>query len=220
VGKSSEANHHPLVLFDLDGTLLDSQSGILYSFRETLRELGRDESDDNLRQLIGPPLGESFARLGVGDDDLDAVVRRYREHYDRRGADMSQPYAGIRELLEQLDAEHVTMAVATSKRVDFALRMLQGHHLDQHFVTICGASLDNQVTTKIDIVDLALVELGSRSVGAQFMVGDRREDMAAAVQHSLRPVGALWGYGSVDELFGGGAFHVLTEPGELLGLVV
>ena len=112
------------LIFDLDGTIADSAEGILYSFRLTLDELGVTPSDEELRALIGPPLQDSFGRLGFKGQSLDEVVERYREHYGRFGVQRAQLYEGIVSTLEQLDASGVRMGVATAKRVDFAREML------------------------------------------------------------------------------------------------
>ena len=207
------------IIFDLDGTLADSQAGILHSFRATLNDRGRSASDDELRDLIGPPLGRSFARLGFADDEIDDVVALYRHYYDQDGVDLCHLYEGVRELLEGLDHDRVRLAVATAKRVDFATRMLANLGILGHFECVSGVSLDGRLNTKSEIVADALELLAeSRSVQG-WMVGDRREDILAATTHRLVPVGALWGYGSLIELAESGAQLLAPSPWELLGLV-
>lgn len=203
------------VIFDLDGTIADSQEGILYSFHATLNDLGKRVPDDELRALIGPPLGESFARLGVNDSDLAQVVALYRSYYDRQGVERAHLYDGVRELLEQLHEAGVRLAVATAKRVDFATRMLGRLGVLDLFHSVSGASLDGLVNTKQEIVHEALQLLAGPS-GVGWMVGDRREDLRAAAFHSLVPVGVLWGYGSFDELVENGAQILATTPGDVL----
>lgn len=207
------------IIFDLDGTLADSQAGILYSFHATLSDRGRSASDDELRGLIGPPLGRSFARLGFADGEIDEVVALYRRYYDQGGVDLCHLYAGVQDLLEQLRRDGVALGVATAKRVDFASRMLANLGILGHFACVSGVSLDGRLTTKSEIVGEALELLGESPSAEGWMVGDRREDILAAIEHSLVPVGALWGYGSPDELAESGAQLLAASPRGLLGLV-
>jgi phosphoglycolate phosphatase len=203
------------VVFDLDGTLADSQEGILASFHWTLARFDRVADDDELRRYIGPPLGDSFARLGFAPGEIDQVVSCYRAHYDEHGVQLAGAYAGVPELLESLAERGVELSVATAKRVDFAERMLVNIGLRAHFDVVAGATLDGRHITKAEIVDDALDRLGRPSTRGAWMVGDRREDVAAARVHGLTPVGALWGYGTREELELEGAQWLVESPHEL-----
>ncbi len=204
------------VIFDLDGTLADTGDGILHSFHLTLSDLGRHASDDELRDLIGPPLDESFARLGFADGEIANAVVLYRAYYDREGVDRCSPYDGIEELLDELRSDSVVLAVATAKRVDFAVRVLDNLGILDYFQSVSGASLDGSLDTKQGIVSEALRLLGEPAPEEGWMVGDRREDILAARSHSLYPVGALWGYGSRTELVESGAELLVATPSEII----
>ena len=205
-----------LIIFDLDGTLADSQSGVLHSFALTLGDVGQSASDEELRDLIGPPLSESFARLGFLGDNIDDAVTRYRAYYEREGVDMSHLYDGTIEMLGALHDNGIELAVATSKRVDFARRMLRNLGIEDFFPVICGASLDGTVNTKTDVLEETLGLVGRHPQGEIWMVGDRREDVLAAIFHSLVPVGALWGYGGPSELEESGAEILVAVSSDLL----
>lgn len=204
------------LVLDLDGTLADSAEGIVRSFRVTLEELGRPFDETVVRTLIGPPLGESFARLGVPDDELDDAVRRYRAHYDLVGVSMSRPYPGVARTIDALARGGRRLAVATSKRVDFAQRMLVDFALLNRFEVVAGASLDGRLNTKDEILDEVLALMGEPEPREGWMVGDRHYDVAAAHRRGLVAVGALWGYGSLDELVAAGARILLHQPGDLV----
>lgn len=206
-----------LVIFDLDGTLADSQEGILRSFRSTLDELDLHPSDERLKSLIGPPLEASFAELGIDDDDLERVVRRYREFYVD-GVRYCRLYDGVVEMLEGLRAASVRLGVATSKRIDFAREMLDTLGIAHYFESVAGASVDGSVTLKIDIVGKVLDELRPTRRHDVWMVGDRDYDINAAIFHRLVPVGVLWGYGARGELVASGATVLVDDPRELLSL--
>ena len=205
-----------LAIFDLDGTLVDSQEGILYSFRATLDELGITGSDDQLKGMIGPPLNESFEKLGFAGEELQNVLDRYRDFYGANGLGMSQLYDGIDEMLRRLRADGVRLAVATAKRVDFAREMLQLLGIADYFEVVQGASESGEITSKNEIVAKVLDHFESPDPHAVWMVGDRQYDVHAALFHDLVPVGVLWGYGSREELLSSGAQIVVSHPREIV----
>jgi phosphoglycolate phosphatase len=209
-------DHPSLIVFDLDGTLADSQAGVLHSFTLTLADFGHSASAETLRDLIGPPLSVSFTRLGFVGDDVDVAVTRYRTYYDRDGVDMSHLYDGIAEMLGALRDHGVDLAVATSKRIDFARRMLRNLGIEGFFPVICGAALDGTLNTKREVLEETLRLVRPHPPREVWMVGDRREDVRAAILHSLVPVGALWGYGGRAELEDGGATVLVTDPSDVL----
>ncbi len=192
----------PIIVFDLDGTLVDSAPGILASYHLTLDEWDRPADPRVLATLIGPPLHDSFARLGFVPEEIDAVVARYREHYAIVGPAGCTPYAGTRDLLER-SHEVATLAIATAKREDFARRILGEWGLEGYFHTIVGAPVDGRRADKTSLVATVLGREGG-SPPEGWMVGDRRFDVEAGRAHGLRTLGVLWGYGSADELTGAG----------------
>ena len=206
------------VVFDLDGTLADSEEGILRSFRLTLVDEGLTPTDEELRHLIGPPLEESFARLGIAPSRLDSVVARYRAYYDRVGVDAAVPYDGVVEAVRQLRAGSVRLAVATAKRVDFARRMLARFAIADAFDVVEGVSGDDRIRTKNDVVDAVRRSVGES--GLTWMVGDRRQDVEAARHASWVPVGVLWGYGTREELVTAGAARLIETPSQLVDAVL
>ena len=204
------------VIFDLDGTLADSSPGILGSFRTTLESIGMKCSEESLSALIGPPLIESFRILGVAPERLDEVVEIYRNCYAERGVHEATLYPGILRVLEGMSDCGVRLSVATAKRVDFACQMLRNLGVESFFDEIAGASLDLQVTSKFDIMARVLDAWKLGGLETVWMVGDRHYDMTAARDHGVVAVGALWGFGSVEELRDAGALWVAWTPADLL----
>lgn len=200
------------MIFDLDGTLLDSSPGILGSFQATLREIGRSATTEQLLHLIGPPLKESFATLGVPEEDLDDVVALYRGFYADFGIRDATMYEGMRDTLADLYEEGVHLAVATAKRVDFARMMLHDRQVGHLFDYIGGASLDLTVTAKYDIIAEVLNQWSLAPSQNVWMIGDRDYDMLAGRRHGLWAVGVRWGFGSDEELRDAGANMLLDAP--------
>ena len=203
-------------IFDLDGTLVDSQEGILHSFHATLGESGLSRSDEELRELIGPPLNESFAKLGFADRELDEVLDRYREYYAASGVTMCRLYDGIAQMLSRFRSSHIRLGVATAKRVDFAQQMIDSLGVAPYFEVVEGASVDGVITSKKEIVARVLEHFQPDDPRDVWMLGDRQYDVQASIFHGLTPVGVLWGYGSRAELTSSGAALVVAHPSELL----
>ncbi len=188
----------------------------MWSFRATLDEIGLEATPDVLRQLIGPPLGDSFRILGVEEGEVDRVVALYREYYAQHGVFAARLYDGVVECLGELAERGVRLGVATAKRVDFAQQMLSALGVANRFDQIAGASVDLRVTTKYDIMAQVLQHWDLGAARDVWMVGDRHYDMAAARRHDVSAVGALWGFGSADELTTAGAHWLVTRPQRLL----
>jgi phosphoglycolate phosphatase len=203
-------------IFDLDGTLIDSQVGILESFRATLADFGSVASDDELKGLIGPPLNESFARLGFSGDLLDEVVDRYRDYYAESGVHGCHLYDGVLEMLTGLSSRGVRLGVATAKRVDFSNQILDELGIASLFETVSGANIDGTLSAKKEIVAEVLAFFQPDDQSDVWMVGDREMDVTASLFHGLIPIGVLWGYGSREELLSSGAEYLVDHPRELL----
>jgi phosphoglycolate phosphatase len=206
------------VLFDLDGTLVDSEPGIVSSWRHTISTLGLPEhSDAELRALIGPPLLDLSVAM---TDDVAlqrSIVSTYLAHYDSIGLLEATVYAGIEPLLDALHQQEHTLAVATSKSESIARQMLETFGLAHHFAFIGGALRDGTRHHKHDVIEHVL---GSLDEGPMMMVGDRLHDVRGARVHGIDCIGVLWGYGSEAELLGAGAVAVVERPDELPALLV
>ncbi|MCZ2803873.1 HAD hydrolase-like protein [Modestobacter sp. VKM Ac-2983] len=203
------------MLFDLDGTLVDSSPGIWASIRVAATELGLPEpTTDQLRSMVGPPLWEGFAgAFGIGGDDVDRAVAAYRAHYTA-GAMLAAPvYPGIAQLLSGLRADGATLAVATSKPEPFALRILAHVGLLPEFASVHGATLDGAVRHKEQVVAAALAAHpdGDRPV----LIGDRSHDVLGARVHGLPCIGAGWGPAPAGELAGAGAAAIAATPADV-----
>ena len=209
------------VLFDLDGTLTDPREGITRSIAYALERLGIAPPPlDELCFAIGPPLRASLARL-IGHDDHDTVERAlalYRERFGDVGLFENRPYDGIVEALTTISQGGAGLYVATSKPHVYARRIIEHFALDAHFIAIHGCELDGTREDKRDLLAHLLAEHSLDPVRT-VMVGDRGVDMGAARLHGLTGVGALWGYGSSDELQEAGAHVLCDSPANLAALL-
>ena len=205
-------------LFDLDGTLTDPGIGITNSVMYALDKFGIHVSDrTELFSFIGPPLGESFRRqFGFSEEQARRAVEYYREYFRPKGIFENVVYEGIPELLQRLRENHVTVALATSKPYEFAVRILEHFDLARYFDFVGGATMDGRISRKTDVIAHLLEEFGNVDKASVLMIGDRAQDIEGARANGLHSAGVLWGYGSAEELRGAGADLLAAEPQELL----
>lgn len=204
------------ILFDLDGTLTDPKPGICACIRFALERLGKPcPPDQELETCIGPPLQESFARL-LGDPALvPSAVAAYRERFKESGMYENTVYPGIEDLLVSL-APRARLWVATSKPQVFAEAILSHFRLDTYFTGVYGSALDGTRSDKGELLEYGRAREGWMPQST-VMVGDRRQDMDAAIRHAFAALGVLWGYGSRSELLEAGAGAVAETPLEAFG---
>lgn len=188
------------MIFDLDGTLTDSADGIVSSFRHALGRVGAAVPDGDAaelaRRIVGPPMHHTLSTMGLGALADDAIAA-YRADYVARGWAMNTVFDGIPDLLADLRAAGVRLAVATSKAEPTARRIIEHFGLDGHFEVIAGASLDGTRAAKADVVAHALAQLEPLP-DRVLMVGDRAHDVEGAFAHGIDTVVVEWGYGADD----------------------
>jgi phosphoglycolate phosphatase len=208
---SAERPAPQLVVFDLDGTLTDSAEGIVASFLHALSHVGAAVPEGDLAaQIIGPPMDDTFRAMELGEH-ADAAIAAFRAEYGARGWAMNALFDGIAQLLADLRAAGVRLAVATSKLEPTARRILAHFELEQYFEVVAGASPDGSRKTKEEVLAHALAQL--RPLPERVvMVGDRSHDVDGAAAHGIDAVVVGWGYGKADFVDGGApaATHVGT----------
>jgi len=209
-----------VILLDLDGTLVDSEPGILSSCRAALRILGHDTDPEmNIASIIGPPIEDVMRYLlqQFGDDRVAAGVEAYRADYGARGLLLSELYDGIGDALATLHGTGAALYLATSKRAVFARKILDNKELTGLFAGIYGSVPDLNIDHKPELIAHILAE-NNLQADQCVMVGDRKFDIAGAHANGMRALGVLWGYGSREELEAAGADGLLQSPADLAGL--
>lgn len=213
-----------VVLFDLDGTLTDAAPGILACLRHALDAQGIEHPDDaTLRTFLGPPLADTFARLGLSTADTDRAIATYRERYHDVGLFENAVYDGIPDLLARLRERGLVLAVATSKPTYSAARILEHFDLARQFAFIGGADLAGVRHDKAAVIAHTLDALSAVGLlpddASMVMVGDREHDVHGAAAHGIATIGVLWGYGDADELSRAGAVALAESPDALGALL-
>ncbi|WP_425861372.1 HAD hydrolase-like protein [Arthrobacter sp. TWP1-1] len=221
------------VLFDLDGTLVDPAGGITGGIAHALGAMNLPVPDaEVLQAMIGPKLADALISIvGVPADQVDEVIAHYRKWYTAQGMAMSQVYPGIKELLTQLKADGVALAVATQKPEPLANKLLAHHGLDGFFHVIRGSHADETLKPgdadyrpgKAEIIGAALRDLAlltdrltdQDSRLPAIMVGDRHQDVLGARSNGLECIGVAWGFAPDGELAAAGVAAVVRSTVEL-----
>ena len=201
------------VVFDLDGTLSDPGVGIERSLNHALVSFGyRRLAPGKVATFIGPPLDQVFRSLvgAVGDKRIGDLIAKYRERYADVGYAENVIYPGITKALQTLFDDGVVLGICTSKRADFAERILQRFGIREHFHFVSGGDMG---VAKAD--QLACLVRERRVDASSIMVGDRAVDIAAAKANGLASAGVLWGFGSADELRAAAPSVLVASPEEL-----
>ena len=210
-----------LCLFDLDGTLIDSEHGITACVKHALARLEVPApAHEELRRWIGPPLRHSFAPLLDHDAErIEAAVEHYHERFATHGWREHEIYPGIEALIGQLLAAGHRLAVVTSKPQRHAAPIIAHLPFGQAFLRLYGPPPDSPHSEKAAMIAEALADFGCPPDEA-VMIGDRHFDIEGAVANRVRGIGVLWGFGSRAELEQAGASGIAATPDELARLLL
>ena len=169
------------LLFDLDGTLIYSHPGIFYCMEIALKEQGMVELNaKKMRKCIGPPLRVSLAEIwGLSEQQTAQAERAYRKAYDEIGWEKCSLIDGAKETLTRLKEQGYTLALATSKPLPFAKRILEKFGLLQLFSVVMGSGFDGSFPDKKSVIEECVRRLGAQKQ-ACLMIGDRKHDLQGA----------------------------------------
>lgn len=203
------------IFFDLDGTLLDSQSGIISSIQHAMTELGGEEpGSDELRGLIGMSLPYIFSNLLGEGGDIAGAVDLYRDHYTEEAMFDALPYEGVGEMFDELLTVEARLFIATSKPQIYAQQIAEHFGLLEPVERLFGSELDGTNSDKTALLQFALDEIGEDPFKC-IMVGDRQMDIFGAKNNDIPNIGALWGYADHGELHMAEADMLAGAPEEI-----
>ena len=204
-------------LFDLDGTISDPFEGIYKSVNHALVETGYEAArPEQVRTMIGPPLTEIFeALLGPLDErPMLELIDRYRDRYARVGYTENVIYQEMPDIVRALHQNGYRMGVCTSKRADYAAKIVEMFGLGGFFEFIDGGDVHIKKHMQIE----RLIANGINAAET-VMIGDRAVDIEAARKNDVAAIGVVWGFGDRTELESAGPDHIVDSPQELLELL-
>ncbi|HEX2837701.1 MAG TPA: HAD-IA family hydrolase [Phycisphaerales bacterium] len=214
------------ILFDLDGTLIDSAACIVECFQIACVEHGLAAPQPHeVRATMGIPLERSMpahaARLGttLSAPQVQDMITTYRSHYARLTPSLVRPFDGVREMLDACRAMGVPMAIVTSKRVGPAEMNLRHVGFLEHFATIVGSDQVLRYKPEPDTVLIAAERMNITDLSTALVVGDATFDIHMGQAAGAKTCAATWGAHDRAELLASRPDHVIESPSELLSVL-
>lgn len=205
---------YDLVLFDLDGTLINTSKGIILAIEETVDAFGLDKlTNDEKLNMIGPPIEFSLkTRYGIDEYAILEIVDYFRSIYKNKYLNQAEVYNGIYELLGELSQTRKLM-VATYKRDDYAKQIIEYFNLDKYFYSVVGSKV-NVLNTKADIINFCLNIKHKKSI----MIGDSIHDAKGAMECGIDFIGVTYGFGfkNKDEIINCNGICAVDSPIEII----
>lgn len=211
------------VIFDLDGTLLDTLEDLADAMNRVLRGKGfPTHSTEAYRYFVGNGAAKLVSRTLPPDnrnDELEATcLEAFRDEYTRGWNVKTRPYEGVQELLDALTTRRIEMAVLSNKPQRFTELCVQEYLPGWKFALVFGQS--DRFPLKPDPASALEIARRMDVPPREFLyLGDTATDMKTAVAAGMFPVGALWGFRSEEELREAGAVGVIGRPAQLLDLM-
>ena len=209
------------VLFDLDGTIVDSAPGITSSLAHTLEAMGEPvPTPAELLAWVGPPIMDSFRDLGgFSLEESHRALEIYRQKYIVEGVFDAKVYPGVEHVLRAISEARIPLSLATSKPETPATLVLEHYGLAHYFDELTGASDDEKRSKKADVITEALRRLAANDadLSRTIMIGDRIHDIEGAAANGIPTIYVTWGYGSPAEV--AGAIAVVDTPEQLFPLL-
>jgi phosphoglycolate phosphatase len=209
------------LLFDFDGTIADSSSGIIASTRYALdkNNAGGGITDEDIKNAIGPPLIPLMERI-LGEKANEQLVRNtalsFRQHYTEKGLFMTDLYEGIEKALKFLSAKY-TLFVVSSKPEEFLEKLMSALGIRKYFRCIYGPGLGLTPLKKAELIKTCIAE-NNLKADECIMIGDKAEDVTAAKANGIKTLGVLYGFGTAAELKEAGAACLIKKPDDLIKL--
>lgn len=213
---------YDLVIFDVDGTILDTSEGITSAVKYTIDKFGFGElKNDVIRTFIGPPIKESFARVyGLDDENSNELTAVFRNHYKDVDLLKAKLYDGILGVFDNNKMLGITSAVATYKRQDYAEKIVRHFGFDEYTDIIFGADNDNKMK-KNDIIEKCIAEAGITDYKRVLMVGDSENDAIGANILGVNFLGVTYGFGfrTKEEVYAIGAVYAADNAYEIQSFI-
>ncbi len=202
------------ILFDLDGTIIDSSPGIIEGFRYSLTQHGYEVPDiEVLHSCIGPPLKDSFLkRIGCREEDIDSLVKTYRSIYDDKIKFNCSVYDGIEECLSSLNKRGYSIKLCSSKIEKPCREIMEKYGLEQYFTDIVGSDYEQKKARKVDVIDECFRRSPWQKKEETILVGDSIYDVEGANEAGIRCIAVSYGFGNNQQMLDAGAVALVDSP--------
>lgn len=211
-----------LVIFDLDGTLLNTISDLGNSCNHALKSLGFPEHPISAyNYMVGNGIRKLLERAqpDVDNDTIDKLLEILKEHYNEHCTDRTEPYPGIEDMLRILNENGVALAVATNKYQQAAEKIISHYFPEIPFVAVKG-QIPGRPVKPDPSVDFAILNEHPTRKAEVVHVGDSAVDVETARRACVDSIGVTWGFRPVSELRKAYVDHVVSSPKEIVKLVL
>ena len=210
------------IIFDFDGTLVDSLPGVVKTFKKAAEELAsKNLEEKEIVCLIGKPLVQIISILFDTDDEF--LVQRgcalFKKYYGKEGVYQNILYPGIKEMLESLKNQSCQLFVVSNKIDLFMNKILEQHKLKQYFTAVIGIDGTDKQSKKADYVKRLITRYKLKKKET-VIVGDTENDIIAAKENYIYGIGITWGYGLESDLIEAKADGICHSPLELKHFIV
>lgn len=201
------------ILFDLDGTLIDSSPGITRSVVYALKHYGIEENDlEKLKCFIGPPLFNSFEKYyDFPHEKAIEAVDVFRERYNVKGYLECDLYPGVKKCLEDLKSNGYILCLASSKPEVTCKRILEHHEILNYFDCVTGATMDGSIETKEEVLNELFRRCSDIDRDEMILIGDTVFDTEGANKAGIRSIAVSFGFGSAEDMVKSGSLCICDE---------
>ena len=208
------------LIFDMDGTLVNSKPGLYNSLKYMFGRMGLDIGKADISdQMIGPPIQEGLKNmLGFDPGQVEAGVKFFREYYSQKGIYEGDLYPGIADLLEDLSMQGRKLYVATSKKDDFTPVVLRHFGLDRYIVDFQGSGNGGN-HTKAELITALMDRNQIQPSGKVVMIGDTKFDIIGGKANDITTIAVGYGFGDTTEIRALNPDYFVTDVGELFELL-
>ena len=209
------------ILFDLDGTLIESAEGVRVSIAHAMEALGLPCPDlSDYTKYVGPPLEDTMRGMcAVPEELIPKSMDIYRDYYDEVGQKSNRVFDGVFDMLSALRKQGKRLALCTSKNEPVAEGVADVLGLSPYLDAVCGSTVDGSRRAKADIIPYALEALGCTDKTDAVMIGDTHFDARGAELAKVDFIGVCYGYGTRESMEACGAVGFADSPRELLELL-
>ncbi|MDP1722935.1 MAG: HAD hydrolase-like protein [Candidatus Gottesmanbacteria bacterium] len=213
-----------VLIFDLDGTLIDSKKGIIHGYQHALEKLNvKGYEMSLLYSFLGPPLQDNFRKHFFQNDSakVEQAVLFFKEYMRSTGVHEATIFPGIVDMLRVLKRNRFIISLATSKAQEFADGLLSQFQIHKYFSFVTGVNADGSRSSKSELIAYVMKQYPGITKDLFVMIGDREHDMIGACENGIDSIGVLYGYGAEKELKSAGAtmtVHSVKEIEEIFSL--
>ena len=209
------------IVFDLDGTLIDTAEGTVKMFQEGLRYAGIIEDDKAVKSLIGPPFARTLVtKYGLSEEKAKKAIDVSNEYMFDKGVYECKLFDGMRETLEKLKSKDIKMSVATSQPEESAFIEAKHVGIFDYFDHFIANNLYQTRGSKSDFVGICIENMNVTHKNEAVMIGDKKPDIVGGRENGIDTIGVLYGYGNLEEIQDSEPIHIAKNPLEIADIIL